>query len=123
MLRKFSFQASFVTQCFMLCFLLAPSLVHADALVSDTSLDYTWEAASGPVDHYEVFVSVNSGTFESVGTTPTPSRAYFYPHLRVDRQKSLSTISSSVLGVGVLGSWGSGVCSAQPRLGSTFTFC
>jgi len=47
---------------------------YAERYDNDTSLDYSWEPASGPVDHYKVYVSVDNGlTFQMVGTTATPN--------------------------------------------------
>ena len=40
---------------------------------NDTSLDFTWETASGDVDHYNVYVSIDEGEYDLVGTTSETS--------------------------------------------------
>lgn len=45
-------------------------------LDDDPYLDFTWEPASGNVDHYAVYVSINDGEFALVGTTRIPSIVY-----------------------------------------------
>lgn len=40
------------------------------------SLQYTWTPASGPVDHYKVYVSVNNGAFVVAGETSDATPAY-----------------------------------------------
>ena len=39
----------------------------------DTSLDFIWEAASGDVDHYNVYVSIDEGDYVLVGNTSETS--------------------------------------------------
>jgi len=40
---------------------------------NDTSLEFTWTAASGDVDHYNVYVSIDEGEYDLVGTTSETS--------------------------------------------------
>ena len=75
MLRIFSLHTRLVAHCLILGILLVtPIMSYAERYDNDTSLDYSWEPASGPVDHYKVYVSVDNGlTFQMVGTTATPN--------------------------------------------------
>ncbi|MCZ6680979.1 MAG: dockerin type I domain-containing protein [Candidatus Poribacteria bacterium] len=48
----------------------------ADEYDHDTTLNYIWEPASGPVHHYNIYVSVDGGEFELVGTTVDATPEY-----------------------------------------------
>ena len=39
----------------------------------DTKLDFIWKSATGPVDHYNVYESIDSNDYILVGTTTTTS--------------------------------------------------
>ena len=41
----------------------------AETYDDDTSLDFIWEVALGDVDHYNVYVSIDGGEYDLVGTT------------------------------------------------------
>ena len=76
-MMKIQFYASRVGLGWLLCMVLVIPFVHAD-YDDDTSLDYTWTAASGPVDHYNIYLSIDGGDFTLIGQTPdaTPSFTY-----------------------------------------------
>jgi len=47
--------------------------VHSVDYDDDTNLDFAWEAATGPVDHYNVYASIDNNEYVLVGTTTTTS--------------------------------------------------
>ncbi len=86
MQKRFAFQTQVFIYLIILGSLLASSLTSFAMIDSsitsfekmydnDSSLDYSWTSASGPVDHYNIYVSVNGGNFVlvdiTVGMTPT----------------------------------------------------
>jgi flagellar hook assembly protein FlgD len=48
-------------------------IANADRYDDDTTLDYSWEPASGSVSYYNVYVSIDGGAFEMVDITDTSS--------------------------------------------------
>ena len=78
MQRRFSTQFVFFTDFLSVFFLLCLSSQIANAILQDNdgSLDYTWTLASGPVDHYDVYVSVDGVNFSLAGATPDATPAY-----------------------------------------------
>ena len=58
-----------------LCTFISHAL-NADNLHNTPLLQYTWTPASGPVDHYKVFISFNSSAFTLAGQTPNATPSY-----------------------------------------------
>jgi len=77
MFTRFSPQTLWAALSLILYFVLAtPPVSYADLYDNDGSLDYTWEAGSGLVDHYNIYVSLNDGGFELFDTTADATSAY-----------------------------------------------
>jgi hypothetical protein len=51
--------------------LISAVRVHCDTYDNDEQLQFYWDAASGDVDHYNVYVSIDGADYSLVGTTPT----------------------------------------------------
>ena len=60
--------------CLVLTFLLTIQSAGSDVIYSDdASIQFTWTAATGNPEFYNVYVSDNSADFVLAGTTPTTS--------------------------------------------------
>jgi len=64
-----NFQTFFTIIDVIFILFLIPIEAGAETYDDDTSLDFIWEAASGDVDHYNVYVSIDGGEYDLVGTT------------------------------------------------------
>lgn len=62
-----------IVQTFLFLILLFIGVIANTDSDDDTTLDYSWEPASGAVYHYNVYASIDGGAFEMVGVTFTPS--------------------------------------------------
>ncbi|MCH8294679.1 fibronectin type III domain-containing protein [Candidatus Poribacteria bacterium] len=87
MQKRFAFQAQVFIYLIILGSLLASSLTSFAMINSsitsvekmydnDSSLDYFWTSASGPVDHYNIYVSVNGGNFVLFDITEDATPVY-----------------------------------------------
>ena len=68
-------------------FMSASAQVRCDTSDDDPSLEFHWSAATGSVDHYNVYVSINGAAYSSVGTTstaPTAQNPYALPIVAED---------------------------------------
>lgn len=72
MLRNLFYKMMFRIFCILL--LICPLVaVYAVSYDDDTELDFIWEAATGPVHHYNVYASTDGDEYVLVGTTDTTS--------------------------------------------------
>ncbi len=74
------------------CFALSMLSVYAYTQTSDddTCLEFYWDAATGDVDHYNVYLSIDQGDYSLVGTTaaaPTEGTPYALPVTAQDDRK------------------------------------
>jgi len=74
---------NFIVISFTLLFsilLMSAAWVYCDTYDDDTSLEFYWAPATGNVDHYNVYLSINGANYTQVGTTPAaPTQATPYP--------------------------------------------
>lgn len=78
---KVCFALMLALGCVLIAMILVSSLLAAQGTYDDDDiLDFYWTPATGNVDHYRVYASINDRAFFLAGRTPTPSIS-----LRLDR--------------------------------------